>query len=79
MHLTPLSLKISYLSTVIGSDMGSLLLPMGTLATLMWMHICKKGKVKISWSSYIRTTIVVIPVTVAFTLTVLSFWVSALF
>jgi arsenical pump membrane protein len=79
MHLTPLALKISYLSTVIGSDMGSLLLPMGTLATLMWMHICKKGKVKISWSSYIRTTIVVIPVTVAFTLTVLSFWVSALF
>ncbi|MCL6599195.1 MAG: hypothetical protein K6T81_10695 [Alicyclobacillus macrosporangiidus] len=78
MHLAPLALKISYLSTVIGSDMGSLLLPMGTLATLMWMHICRKGKVKISWSRYIRTTIVVIPVTIAFTWTVLYFWVSTL-
>ncbi|WP_029422980.1 arsenic transporter [Alicyclobacillus macrosporangiidus] len=79
MHLTPLALKVSYLSTVIGSDMGSLLFPMGTLATLMWMHICQKGKVKVSWGKYIRTTIVVIPVTVAFTLTVLYFWVSTLF
>ena len=30
MGLDPLTLKISYLANVIGSDMGSLLLPMGT-------------------------------------------------
>ncbi|MCL6445640.1 MAG: hypothetical protein K6T83_19670 [Alicyclobacillus sp.] len=79
MHLTPLALKISYLSNVIVSDMGSLLLPMGTLATLMWMHICKKGKVKISWRRYLETTILVIPVTLVFTLIVLYLWVSAVF
>ena len=69
----------AYLASVIGSDVGSLLLPMGTLATLLWMHILKKGKVKISWGEYLKVTSVVIPVTLLFTLVVLSFWVSWIF
>ncbi|MEH7113826.1 arsenic transporter [Neobacillus niacini] len=79
MNLTPLSLKIAYLANVIGSDMGSLLLPMGTLATLMWMHIVRKGKVMISWLEYIKITVVVIPPATLFTLVVLYYWVSWLF
>lgn len=79
MNLDPLSLKISYLANVIGSDIGSLLLPMGTLATLMWMHILKKGKVKISWKQYVKITITVIPPTVIFTLVILYYWVSWIF
>jgi arsenical pump membrane protein len=79
MNLDLLSLKIAYLANVIGSDMGSLLLPMGTLATLMWMHIVKKGKIRITWWEYIKITIVVIPPVVLFTLVVLYYWVSWLF
>jgi arsenical pump membrane protein len=79
MHLDPLTLKISYLANVIGSDMGSLLLPMGTLATLMWMHIVRRGKVKITWGQYVKITLVVIPPTTLFTLVVLYYWVSWLF
>ena len=79
MNLDLLSLKIAYLANVIGSDMGSLLLPMGTLATLMWMHIVKKGKVRITWREYMKVTFVVIPPTVLFTLVVLYYWVSWLF
>ncbi|MEH7505719.1 arsenic transporter [Neobacillus drentensis] len=79
MNLDLLSLKISYLATVIGSDMGSLLLPMGTLATLMWMHIVRKGKVMISWWQYIKITFVVIPPATLFTLVILYYWVSWLF
>lgn len=79
MHLDLLSLKIAYLANVIGSDMGALLLPMGTLATLMWMHIVRKGKVKITWWEYVKITSVVIPPTVLFTLVVLYYWVSWLF
>jgi arsenical pump membrane protein len=48
MHRDPLTLKISYLANIVGSDIGSLLLPMGTLATLMWMYIVNRGKVKAS-------------------------------
>ncbi len=79
MDLSLLELKIAYLANVIGSDMGSLLLPMGTLATLMWMHIVRKGKVMISWLQYIKITVVVIPPATLFTLVVLYYWVSWLF
>lgn len=79
MGLDPLTLKISYLASVIGSDIGSLLLPIGTLATLMWLHIVRKGGVKISWAQYLKVTIVVIPITLMFTLIVLSYWVSWMF
>ncbi|MGE7838191.1 arsenic transporter [Viridibacillus arvi] len=79
MNLDLLSLKVAYLANVIGSDIGSLLLPMGTLATLMWMHIVRRGKVKVTWWQYIKVTIVVIPPTVIFTLVILYYWVTWLF
>ncbi|PLS05617.1 arsenic transporter [Neobacillus cucumis] len=79
MGLDMLTLKVAYLANVIGSDMGSLLLPMGTLATLMWMHIIRKGKVKFSWWEYVKVTAVVIPPATLFTLVVLYYWVSGLF
>lgn len=79
MDLSLLELKIAYLANVIGSDIGSLLLPMGTLATLMWMHIVRKGKVKISWMEYMKITFVVIPPATLFTLFILYYWVNWLF
>ncbi|MEH7416182.1 arsenic transporter [Neobacillus drentensis] len=79
MGLDMLTLKVAYLANVIGSDMGSLLLPMGTLATLMWMHIIRKGKIKFSWWEYVKVTVVVIPPATLFTLVILYYWVSSLF
>ncbi|CAH1204216.1 Arsenical pump membrane protein [Paenibacillus plantiphilus] len=79
MNLDPLSLKIAYLANVIGSDIGSLLLPIGTLASLIWMHILRKNKVKITWKDYTRITIIVIPPTVLFTLIALFYWVNWLY
>lgn len=79
MTLNPSTTKIIYLANIIGSDIGSLLLPMGTLATLIWMHILKQHDESISWGEYIKTTIIIIPLTVLFTLTCLYFWISWLF
>ncbi|SDN58847.1 arsenical pump membrane protein [Paenibacillus sp. yr247] len=79
MGLDPLTLKIAYLASVIGSDMGSLLLPTGTLASLIWMHILKQNKVKIKWSDYVRITLIVIPPAVLFTLIFLAYWVRWIF
>ncbi|MBM7656374.1 arsenic transporter [Neobacillus cucumis] len=79
MHLDQLSLKIAYLANIIGSDMGSLILPMGTLASLMWMYMVRHGNVQINWLDYIKTTIVVIPPTVLVTLVILYSWVSSIF
>jgi arsenical pump membrane protein len=77
--LDPLTLKVSYLASIIGSDIGSLFLPIGTLASIMWMHIVKKGKVKITWGDYLKVTWYIIPITVIFTLVILAFWVSWIF
>ncbi|MBP0724434.1 arsenic transporter [Bacillus sp. RG28] len=79
MGLDPITVKTVYLANIIGSDIGSLLLPMGTLASLIWMHILKKSKIKMSWSKYMKVTFIVIPPTVLFTLTVLYFWVRFVF
>ncbi|AZV44518.1 arsenic transporter [Peribacillus asahii] len=79
MNLDPLTLKVSYLANVIGSDMGSLLLPMGTLATIMWMHIVKSSGIKITWRQYMKVTFIVIPPATLLTLVLLYYWVSWLF
>lgn len=79
MPLDAIELKVAYLANIIGSDIGALILPMGTLATLMWMHIVRNGNVKVSWWQYIKVTIVVIPPTVIFTLFILYYWVTWLF
>lgn len=79
MQLDPLTIKVAYLANVIGSDIGSLLLPIGTLATLIWMHILRESNIKISWKKYIQVTILVIPTTLIATLLFLYLWVKWLF
>lgn len=79
MGLDPITTKTIYLANIIGSDIGSLLLPVGTLATLIWMHILRQSNVKITWGKYVKVTIVVIPVTLIFTLICLYFWIDLVF
>ncbi|WP_391208193.1 arsenic transporter [Psychrobacillus sp. L4] len=79
MGLDPITLKTIYLANIIGSDMGSLLLPIGTLASLIWMHILRKNKIKITWKDYLSVTIIVIPISTIVTLTLLYFWVQLVF
>lgn len=79
MGLQPLLLKTVYLANIIGSDVGSLILPIGTLATLIWMHILKKNKIRITWMEYIKVTILVIPLTLIFTLFCLYLWLLLVF
>jgi arsenical pump membrane protein len=79
MNLDPLTLKVTYLATVIGSDIGALLLPIGTLATLIWLHILKEAKIKISWKYYVKVSFLVIPPTLIFSLVSLYYWITLLF
>lgn len=79
MGLDTLTLKTIYLANIIGSDIGSLLLPIGTLASLMWIYILKKNVIKVSWRDYISVTIKIIPITVIVTLLLLYFWIQLVF
>lgn len=77
--LDEITLKTAYLASIIGSDIGSLLLPIGTLATLLWMHILKENGMKIGWGKYVKVTFVVIPPTLIFTMFCLYYWIKLLF
>jgi len=68
------TLQVSYISMIIGSDIGALLSPMGTLATLLWMYVLKKNGIPISWSKYFNVALLVIPITLLVTLIALNVW-----
>ena len=79
MGLDPITLKTVYLANIIGSDIGSLILPIGTLASLIWMHILKTNKIRIKWTDYLKVTVLVIPPTLLFTLVCLYLWLLLVF
>ncbi|HAM80930.1 arsenic transporter [Ornithinibacillus bavariensis] len=79
MGLNSITLKTIYLANIIGSDIGSLLLPIGTLASLIWMSILKQHKIRIKWKDYLSLSMIVIPLTTFVTLFLLYYWVQMLF
>lgn len=74
MGLDAHTLQVAYLANVIGADIGSLLLPMGTLASLIWMYILKQNKVPFTWGQYLKATILVIPIGLLISLFSLYVW-----
>ena len=79
MQLDPTTLKTIYLANIIGSDIGALLLPIGTLASLIWLHILRQNNIHISWKKYLSFSLLVIPLTTVVTLLLLNYWVELFF
>ena len=73
-HLAPLAREAAIYANIVGSDLGPKLTPIGSLATLLWLHMLARRGEPLSWSRYLRWGFALTPPVLLVTLAALAGW-----